>query len=82
MFNFFISKKNTHTTIATLRIVGMHCTSCALNIDGALEDTDGVVEATTSYAKGTTVIHFDPTKVNLPHLQSIILDAGYETKLI
>ncbi|HEX7017825.1 MAG TPA: heavy-metal-associated domain-containing protein [Patescibacteria group bacterium] len=81
MFNFF-SKKNPNATIVTLKIVGMHCTSCAMSIDGALEDTEGVVEATTSYAKGLTTVTFDPHKTTVDQLQSIVRDAGYETKLI
>ena len=38
-----------------LKIKGMHCTSCAMNIDGELEDTKGVKEANTSYAKQKTI---------------------------
>ncbi len=35
------------------KIQGMHCTSCAMNIDGELEDTEGIKEAKTNYAKTT-----------------------------
>ena len=34
-----------------LQIQGMHCSSCAMNIDFDLEDLDGVKSAKTSYAK-------------------------------
>ena len=39
----------------TLKIVGMHCTSCAMNIDFELEDIKGVKEASTNYAKLQTI---------------------------
>lgn len=82
MFNFFKSTKNKNATVVTLKIVGMHCTSCALNIDGALEDTAGVVSATTSYAKGQTVVSFDPTQVQAAQLQQVVRDTGYETEVV
>ena len=48
MLNLFKSKPKGEQV--TLKITGMHCPSCAMNIDGALEDTAGVIEAETSYA--------------------------------
>lgn len=61
----------------SFKIDGMHCTSCAMNIDGELEDTDGVFEATTSYAKATTQVHYDPDKVDKQKLFKAIKTAGY-----
>ena len=48
-----------------LRIVGMHCTSCAMAIDIDLEELPGVKEAKTSFARSTTEVVFDPAKVAL-----------------
>ena len=53
-----------------LKIEGMHCTSCAMNIDFDLEDLDGIKKAKTSYAKSETEIEFDPGKLN----DKVILD--------
>ncbi len=60
------------------KISGMHCSSCAINIDGALEDTDGVVEAKTSYAKGQVEVRFDGKKLTLEKIKEIISGTGYE----
>lgn len=62
----------------TFKIDGMHCTSCAMNIDGELEDTDGVLSASTSYAKGVTKVQFDSKKVDKQKLLEAIKTAGYE----
>lgn len=78
MFHLFKKQNNTHTV--TFHIEGMHCTSCVLNIDGALEDTEGVVEANTSYAGGTTIISFDPSKVTKKKLRKIIESLAYTVK--
>ena len=32
-------------------IKGMYCSACAMNIDGELEDTEGVEESNTNYVK-------------------------------
>ncbi len=57
----------------------MHCTSCAFNIDGELEDTEGVKESKTNYAKQQTEVVFDSEKISVNKLISIIknLDESY-----
>lgn len=67
-----------------LKIEGMHCTSCAMNIDGELEDTKGVQEANTSYAKSETEVTFDSEKVSTNKIINIIkkLDNAYDAKVI
>lgn len=64
-----------------LKINNMHCTSCAMGIDGELEDADGVLEATTSYAKAETKVKFDPEKISVDALKSVIKKAGYDAEL-
>lgn len=59
------------------KINGMHCTSCAMNIDGELEDTDGVKSANTNYAKQHTEVEFDEDKIDEEKIIEIIKDVGY-----
>lgn len=61
----------------TLRIADMHCASCAMAIDLALEDLPGVTEARTSYARATTEVTFDPSRVGREDLIAAIREAGY-----
>lgn len=76
MFNFF--KQKPTGQVATLKLSGLHCTSCSLNIDGELEDTPGVIKSTTSYAKSETVVEYDPTKVDVGKLRSVIESLNYQ----
>ena len=76
MFNLFSKKKSGETI--TLKLSGLHCVSCSLNIDGALEDTPGVISATTSYAKQETKINYDPARVELSTLRQAIESLGYQ----
>ncbi len=55
----------------------MHCTSCAMNIDGALEDLAGVVSSDTSYAKSVTKVTYDETQVRLEKIKAAIEAEGY-----
>lgn len=71
----------THNTL-TLNIGGMHCTSCSMHIDFELEDIEGVVESSTSYAKSISVVKFDSTKVKPDHIISKIKGLGYEVDTI
>ena len=59
------------------KIEGMHCTSCAMNIDFDLEDLDGIKKAKTSYAKQETEVEFDETKIDSDALIKQIKKTGY-----
>lgn len=67
----------------TLNIFGMHCSSCAMNIDGELEDTEGVKQSKTNYAKQVTEVTFDPEIVSVDKIISIIrtLDEVYDAEV-
>lgn len=78
MFNFL--KKKPKGSVATFKIDGMHCTSCSMNIDGELEDTEGVISAMTSYAKGETVVEYDESVVAKDKITSIIEDMEYSVQ--
>lgn len=78
MTNINISNGVTEEII--LKILGMHCSACAMNIDGELEDTAGVLSASTHYAKAETKVKFDPDKIDLATIKTIIKKAGYDTQ--
>ena len=61
-----------------LKITGMHCSSCAMNIDFDLEDLVGVKVVKTSYAKGETELEFDKDKTNLEEIIETIKKTGYK----
>lgn len=81
MFNFF--KPASRDTVTpgtksvTLHLSGLHCTSCAVSIDLALEDLPGV-KSTTNYAKSVTTVEYDPQKTTLHAIHAVILDLGYQ----
>ncbi len=58
-------------------IEGMHCASCAMNIDGELEDTAGVKDVRTNYAKALTEVEYDEGLINDSKIIEVIKKAGY-----
>ncbi len=65
-----------------LKISGMHCTSCVMNIDGELEDTVGVTSATTNYAKEQTEVVFAESVISLEEIKGIIEKLGYGVNFV
>ncbi len=68
-----LPKKRTET----VRIVGMHCASCALTIQKALAKA-GVEEASVSLATEDAKIVYDPEKVSPKKILEAIRKAGYD----
>ncbi len=60
----------------------MHCTSCAMNIDFELEDAEGIKESRTNYARQQTEVTFDPEKISVEKVISIIrsVEDTYDAK--
>lgn len=65
-----------------LKITGMHCTSCAMNIDGDLEDcVKGVTSSSTNYAKAETEVEFDEKEVEIEQIIGQIKKTGYQAEV-
>lgn len=81
MFNLFKKStpqsENRELKSEILKLTGLHCSSCAVNIDLALEDLPSV-KSTTNYAKSETKISFNPQKTSYKQIQKIIIDLGYQ----
>lgn len=63
-------------------ITGMHCTSCAMNIDGDLEDTKGIKSANTNYAKATTEVEFAEDTISETEIINVIKTTGYTAQIL
>lgn len=65
-----------------IKIDGMHCTACAMDIDGELEETEGIVTSNTNYARQQTEVEFEPGKITTTKILTVIQNRGYQTCLI
>lgn len=64
-----------------IKINGMHCNSCSMLIDGDLEDTKGVIEANTNYARQVTEVTFNDGDITLDKILGVIKKTGYDASL-
>jgi copper chaperone CopZ len=65
----------------TFAVTGMRSTTCAVRIDGALEELHGVNRSQTSVPAGRTVVDTDPSGVDLDVLIAVVASLGYRAKV-
>lgn len=58
-------------------VSGMHCASCALNIEKDLQKLKGVKSASVNFASEKATINFDEKKVGLAEFSSVVKKRGY-----
>ena len=66
------------TTTQAWRVTGMHCTSCSILIDEAVEELDGVASSATSLKKKLTTVTLDPQRCDPDQVAEAIRAAGYQ----
>lgn len=63
----------------TLHLSGLHCTSCAINIDMTLEDLPGVKSSDTNYAKSELIVTYNPNLIDITRIKKEITSLGYKS---
>lgn len=61
-----------------LKLSGLHCTSCAVNIDLTVEDIPGVKNSDTNYARLESEVTFDPKQTDVNSIKNAIHNLGYQ----
>ena len=61
-----------------IHIAGMHCTSCANQLEGALCGLDGVAEAIVSFPTEKATLRFDPQSQSRQSIEQAVQAIGYE----
>ncbi|MBR9680465.1 MAG: copper-translocating P-type ATPase [Candidatus Altiarchaeota archaeon] len=59
-------------------VKGMHCASCAVSIEQALNKQNGVKDANVNFATENLQIDFDPQKTSVSEISQTVSNAGYE----
>jgi Cu+-exporting ATPase len=63
---------------AELKISGMHCATCAVNIEESISKIGTDTKAQVNFGTEKAQIEFDPAKVTLGTLEKAVKDAGYD----
>lgn len=62
---------------AEIKISGMHCASCALNVEKSLNKLEGVAKAQVNFGTEKATVEYDANKVELQELEDTVEEAGY-----
>ena len=65
-----------------LKINGMNCSSCAMNIDFDLEDLDGIKFSKTNYAKEECEVLFDERSIKIDQILKTVGITGYSAQVM
>jgi len=65
-----------HMSKKNYKISGMHCASCALNIEKKLNKEEGISHASVNYANEKASLEFDPKVISLENIKKIISSLG------
>lgn len=69
-------------TNTTLKVSGMHCSSCSMLITMNLEDLDGVERVKCDHATGLTEVTYDHTQVDTDSIVREIVESGYSADVV
>lgn len=65
---------------AEIKISGMHCASCALNVEKSLKGLEGVEEAHVNIGTEKATVEYDPEKLKLTELENAVEEAGFSVE--
>lgn len=63
-----------------VKVVGMHCPSCAAAVEFALTDLEGVDEANANLDSGNVEIQLDCDKVSDEDIEEAVKEAGFKVE--
>jgi copper chaperone CopZ len=59
------------------KVSDMHCSNCAMRIEGLEDELVGVKSVSASYNKGQMVVEFDETKISAEQIIAAVKNLGY-----
>jgi Cu+-exporting ATPase len=63
-----------------LKISGMHCASCVVNIENILKEERGINSANVNLANQKAYVVFDPNKIDFLKIKNLIESLGYKAE--
>ena len=67
-----------HSDKMTLRIQGMHCASCTMNVENFLMRMDGIFDVKADLTSQSAEIRYDSTKAEISEIEKVIESLGFE----
>ena len=67
-----------HCDEMTIRIQGMHCASCTMNVENFLIRLDGIFDVKADLTSQSARIRYDSSKVDINEIEKVIESLGFE----
>ena len=67
-----------HSDEVTLKIEGMHCASCTMNVENFLIRLDGIFDVKADLTTNTAFVRYDKSKVTIDDMEEIIEKLGFK----
>ena len=67
-----------HSDEMTIRIQGMHCASCTMNVENFLIRLDGIYDVKADLTSQTARLRLDKSKVSIDEIEKVIESLGFE----
>lgn len=75
-----VKEINHDVSQVSLDIMGMHCASCAANIEKAMNKQNGIINASVNIATNRGTFSYNTREISLSELKKVIIDLGYEVR--
>lgn len=63
--------------VLTFAVTGMHCASCGILVDEAVEELAGVEQSQTDSRRGVTIVRADLSATSVRAIEAVIAALGY-----
>ena len=67
-----------HCDEMTIRIEGMHCASCTMNVENFLIRLDGIYDVKADLTTQSATLKYDKSKVNIDEIEKVLNSLGFE----
>ncbi len=61
-----------------LKLIGMHCASCAVTIENKLKSLNGIIDAVVNFSSEEAEVRYDSAKIQLKDIVDTIRSLGYD----
>jgi periplasmic mercuric ion binding protein len=76
------SHANSEPQTIKLKITGMTCGGCAMNVSNTLDKVEGVIEQTVEFPGDVAIVKYDADKTTIDELITAIEEIGFKAEII
>lgn len=62
----------------TFRVPDMHCSACVMRLEGIEDELPGIERVTASYRRQQMEVEYDPSRVSVAEIVTVVKEHGYE----